>query len=185
MAPKSLLRYIFHHGAYSNSSTDASPLKLSESPHTEPTENPKDAVSNPPTTRLPPTTAQEAVLGDIVEAPNTDIDTDTHSITKTLTTLNLDIKNWETRDLIHATIDEARLATQAHLDTISTTLALLDALEGFSPTILVLRKEMEGKKLVCEGKLKVLQEVEGAAEQMHFGDESGAVAPASESQADI
>lgn len=72
-------------------------------------------------------------------------------------------------------MDEARLATHAHLDTINTTLALLDALEGFSPTIPVLREEMVLSKRVCEERLRMLDEAERAVEQMQFSSEEGEV----------
>lgn len=60
------------------------------------------------------------------------------------------------RDLFHAVIKEAIAATTLHINTLNTTLALLDSLRGFSATIDVLRREMQEKKRECEGMSKEL-----------------------------
>jgi hypothetical protein len=73
------------------------------------------------------------------------------------------------RDL-YAAIDEAKSATNGHLDTLETTLALLGALKGFSATIEVLKQEMEDKKRACEAKLVELEGFEEAVEGMNFSD---------------
>jgi hypothetical protein len=56
-----------------------------------------------------------------------------------------------TRDLFHAVIHEATTATALHMDTLDTTLALLDAIQGLSATVDILRGEMRKKKKACEG----------------------------------
>ncbi|KAH7077577.1 hypothetical protein BKA63DRAFT_489142 [Paraphoma chrysanthemicola] len=123
---------------------------------------------------------QSSVLEDIAQEGNNEREPETEpeagesggkSITETLAALDLDISNFTTRDLILSTVDEARLAIHSHIDTINTALALLDALDGFSATIAVLRDEMMEKSKACEEKLAVLQHVEWAVGQMQFEEE--------------
>jgi hypothetical protein len=105
--------------------------------------------------------------------------TDTDSPTSLRTTILppritpavLDPTTFITRDLLYAAIDEATAATNTHLDTIETTLALLSALNGFSATIDVLKREMTEKKRVCGEKLGELESLEEAVEGMRFADE--------------
>lgn len=63
--------------------------------------------------------------------------------------------------LLPAALQEAKLATHAHLDTLRTSLALLDALDGFSATVAVLREEFEEKVKTCEERLEMIGDVEG------------------------
>jgi hypothetical protein len=88
-----------------------------------------------------------------------------------LSALDLDISTFTTRDLLQRTIEEAKRAVVWHLDTIRTTLALLEALNGFSPTITTLKKEMEETETACLEKLTKLEVVEIAVKAMQFGDE--------------
>jgi hypothetical protein len=79
------------------------------------------------------------------------------------------------RDLVYAAIDVATSTTNGHLDTLETTLALLEALNGFSATVEVLRQEMQDKKTSCEAKLAELDRFERAVEEMTFPYEEGVV----------
>ncbi|KAF1947584.1 hypothetical protein EJ02DRAFT_390581 [Clathrospora elynae] len=97
--------------------------------------------------------------------------TDTASLTTVFAALNLDINTFTTRDLVYANIDESITAIQAHLETIETMLALLDALNGFSATIKVLKEEMLEKKQMCEDRLGFLESMEAEVTKMLFGDE--------------
>ncbi|KAL5117550.1 hypothetical protein ACEQ8H_004580 [Pleosporales sp. CAS-2024a] len=84
---------------------------------------------------------------------------------------DIDVQTFSTRDLILATLREAKSANHGHLDTINTTLMLLCAIGGFSPTVDILTSEMLEKREIYEEKMALLQDLEGAVEQMHFGDE--------------
>ncbi|KAF2023860.1 hypothetical protein EK21DRAFT_79988, partial [Setomelanomma holmii] len=180
MAPKSLLRHIFRHGPRRS---------LTSSPHDSACQSIKppsllkqvlseaDLPDSPLAYKSRPDSQQSSVLEDIAEESNSDADTevpikrDNSLIAETLAALDLDISTFTTRDLILSTVDEARLAVHMHLDTISSTLALLDSLEGFSATIAVLKEKMVEKTRVCEGKLGTLDHVEWAVGQMQFGAE--------------
>lgn len=173
MAPKDLLRHIFRHGPHSTSMSNTSPLRTSESLHEEPASNENDTTVAPLPLTHRSNTTQSPTLENIAE--ESESETDSTSIAHIPISLNIHISTFTTRELIYATIDEARIATRAHLDTIHTTLALLDALEGFSPTIPVVKEEMVLNQRVCEERLKMLEETEAAVEQVkHFGDEGGA-----------
>jgi hypothetical protein len=75
--------------------------------------------------------------------------------------------------LLHSntTLYEARIATHAHLDSIDATLGLLDALDGFSATITVLKAEFKGRKEMCEEKMTMLEDIERVVEHMRFAEE--------------
>jgi hypothetical protein len=98
-------------------------------------------------------------------------DVDKASVAETCSALDLSIDTFTTRELVTAALSEAKTITYDHLDTITMTLALLEALEGFSATITALREEMVTKKQTCEEKLTMLEEIEGAVEHMQFGTE--------------
>lgn len=181
MAPKNLLRYIFRHGPHSKARTAVSPTKptahISETdspPQGEPI-SPQPLVLTDDTPESPlayksrPESRQSSILEDIVEENSSEIDN--ASIAETLALPDLHINAFTTRGLIIASVDEARIANHAHLETINTILALLVALEGFSATIGVLSVEMEEKQRACEEKLAMLEDVERAVIQMHFEDE--------------
>jgi hypothetical protein len=193
MAPKSLLRYIFRHGPHgrSRNATPDSPIKpevLMPSPW----------LGRPESTQDPPTTQKDSesplayktrpedrteersdsrassVLEDIPEELSSEEEYpeyDDHSMAETLSALSFDMQSYTTRDLILATLNEARTATHGHLDTINTTIALLEALDGFSATIVVLKDEMVAKKDVYEEKMSLLHDLERAVEHMHFDGE--------------
>jgi hypothetical protein len=98
-------------------------------------------------------------------------DIDKASVAETCSALDLSIDTFTTRELVTAALSEAKTITYDHLDTITMTLALLEALEGFSATITALREEMVTKKQTCEEKLTMLEDIEGAVEHMQFGTE--------------
>jgi hypothetical protein len=101
-------------------------------------------------------------------------DVDKASVAETCSALDLSIDTFTTRELVTAALSEAKTITYDHLDTITMTLALLEALEGFSATITALREEMVTKKQTCEEKLTMLEDIEGAVEHMQFGtDDNG------------
>jgi hypothetical protein len=101
----------------------------------------------------------------------TDSDIDKTSIADTLAALQLSLENFTTRNLVMAALNEARIATYAHLDTIETSLALLEVLEGLSATIAVLEEEMLEKRERCKEKLHMLEDVERVVTRMQFGGE--------------
>lgn len=181
MAPKSLLRYIFRHGPHSKARSSTS---LTVTIHEQETKSLDTSKSlsrkhskspiSPPESQLAhksrSESRQSSVLENIVE--ETYGDTDNTSIAEMLAALDIGIDSFTTRGLVTASVDEAIQATHAHLDTINTTLALLDTLTAFSATIGVLRKEMEEKRRLCQEKLAMLEDVETAVTQMAFGDEA-------------
>ncbi|KZM21970.1 hypothetical protein ST47_g6856 [Ascochyta rabiei] len=122
----------------------------------------------------PPRTPEPFGLQDIAEENNIDTPSpiDTASLTETLTSLDLEISTFSPLELVHATLDEAKTSVEDHFDTIQTTLALLDALDGFSATISELRKEMLEKKQACEEKMVMLDAVEREIEGTYFAGES-------------
>jgi hypothetical protein len=147
---------------------------------------PKTPERNSHVVEVLPGILEESSPGIDVETPGspsitvTDTDsptagTDTTSartiLTAQVTPAVLDITTFTTRDLLYAAIDEATAATNMHLDTIETTLAVLQALNGFSATVDVLRREMLEKKKVCEEKLGELDGLEETVEEMRFADE--------------
>lgn len=89
-----------------------------------------------------------------------------------LASLKVEISIFSTCEFIHATLDEAKTAAACHLNTINTTLALLEALDGFSATILELRREMLEEKQRCEEQLTILNAVERAVEDLNFAGEA-------------
>jgi hypothetical protein len=102
----------------------------------------------------------------------TDSDMDKTSVADTLAALQLSLENFTTRNLVMAALNEARIATYAHLDTIETSLALLEVLEGLSATIAVLEEEMLEKREMCKEKLHMLEDVERVVARMQFGEET-------------
>jgi hypothetical protein len=197
MAQKSLLRYIFRRGPHGKSRNAApEPLPKAKvsmpSPWSSESEPESELYQQHPRTQdgpesplayktRPEDRAQErsdsrasSVLEDIPEESSSEEEYpeyDEHSILETLSALSFDMQSYTTRDLILATLNEARTATHGHLDTINTTIALLDALNGFSATIAVLRDEMLAKKEVYEEKMSLLDDLERAVERMHFDGE--------------
>jgi len=138
---------------------------------------------------IPPMTPDKhtvVVLPEIKEEPGPDNNIPTASPTHSLSTISdtasiitviatqssaIDLSTISTRDVIYASIGEATEATYTHLRTLGTTLALLEALDGFSPTVEVLLREFREKKRKCEGKLEELKGFEEGVNGMLFADE--------------
>jgi hypothetical protein len=194
MPHKSLLRHIFRHGPHSKTNTARLPIDPSASElaavnaslsHLELAPN-NDLPESPLAYKSRPDSRQSINLEDIVEESNSDTregtsdeqectiieeataDVETQFVADTLTALNLDIATFTTRELLTTTLNKAKIATHAHLNTVDMTLKLLDALKGFSATIDVLRTEMVEKKRACEENMALLEDVEQAVEQMQF-----------------
>jgi hypothetical protein len=193
MAPKSLLRYIFRHGPNSKSRDAVPPTQVAPvSPYSTKTATSKETVrydqhvrtteipdsplaykhQHPPSDR--PNSRASSVLEDIAEETNTSPSPSLHSTASIASTLrSIDVQTFSTRELILATLNEAKSANLGHLDTIDTSLALLEALNGFSATVGVLRDEMLDKKEIYEEKMGLLEHLERAVECMRFGEEEG------------
>jgi hypothetical protein len=179
MAHKSLLRYIFRRGPNSKARIattpprtvscwpkDTSPTSSSEPVPCRQVTPSNDAPESPLAYKICSESRASSILQDIAEESSSD--DDTSSCADTITPLGYSIQVVGMRDLITATLYEARIATHAHLDTIDATLGLLDALEGFSATITVLKEEFLGKKEICEEKKTMLEDVERAVERMRL-----------------
>ncbi|KAF2633886.1 hypothetical protein BU25DRAFT_325588, partial [Macroventuria anomochaeta] len=176
MSTRNLLRHIFRHSPRDRVTEDALPLGLRKSApelsgvatdsEREPAVSKIKQSATSSTTTLPPKTPEPFGLEDIAEEDIVDIPSpiETASLAETLASLDLEISTFSTRELVHATLDEAKTAASSHLDTINTTLALLGALDGFSATISALRREMLEKKQACEEKMVMLDAVERAVE---------------------
>ncbi|KAJ4329731.1 hypothetical protein N0V87_010619 [Didymella glomerata] len=178
MSTRNLLRHIFRHGPREKVNEDALPLGL-KLQATGPTTNTthettiyQETQRAAPSTRPPPANTPEPFgLEDIAEE---DTRPNTPSVTEseTLAWFELEISTFSTRELVHATLYEAKSAASSHLDTINTTLSLLEALEGFSATISELRGEMLEKKQACEEQMATLDAVERSLGRMTFAGET-------------
>ncbi|KAH7088112.1 hypothetical protein FB567DRAFT_331414 [Paraphoma chrysanthemicola] len=184
----SLLRHIFRHGTrrsthvISAHHVGAQPLQNQQ--QTSPLKRvlTEDDLPDSPLAYEPRSESrQSSVLEDIAEECNNDKEPEIELevageiertfINETLAALDLDISKFTSRDLILSSVDEARLAILSHIDTINTTLAVLDAFDGFSATIALLKVEMVEKNKACEEKLAMLEHVEWAVGQMQLGEE--------------
>ncbi|KAF1365450.1 hypothetical protein EJ07DRAFT_171372 [Lizonia empirigonia] len=183
MSTRDLLRQVFSHRWRDKTSKSTLPLGLDESrkesAHVvvgntpEPKVSYNQQITTADTFAPPPKTPEPFGLEDIAEEESTDTPSpvDTASLTETLTSLDLESNSFSTREIIYATLDEAKMAVRSHLDTIDMQLALLDALDGFSATILELRKEMLETRQACEEKMGMLNAVGRALEGMIFAGE--------------
>jgi hypothetical protein len=192
MSTRSLLRHIFRHGPRDKTSEDGRPLLTDQtttkrvSPAANKDRDPVALEKSPRVfsnhTMSPPSTPERFRLEGIVEEDTDDVfkpvqhdissPTKTTSSVETTTSLGPDLSTFSTRDLVNASIEEAKGAISAHLDTIRTTLALLGTLDGFSATITVLKQEMLENKEACEDKMAMLHAVEQAVEEMVFTGEA-------------
>lgn len=189
-----LLRHLFKHGPHARSkSHEQSPLvNKAEKPAANTSENPSQTLSSPQTFKgpavhvLPQITEEDSVPSATTLSPVISSAGSTESDLLSITTV-LDINasaslpiidpaTLTTRDLVYAAIDESITAIGTHIDTLETTLALLQAITGFSETVEVLNREMEDKKKVCKMKLRELEEFEKAVEKMKLPDDEAHVA---------
>jgi len=191
MAPKSLLRYIFRHGPNGKSRDTAPPSPPKPTaPYSTTTVKPKETIrydQKVRTTEMPdsplaykhqrhpsvrPNSRASSTLEDIAEETSPSPSSSLHSTASIASSLHsIDVQSFSTRELILATLSEAKSANMGHLDTIDTTLALLEALDGFSATVDVLRDEMLDKKEIYEEKMGLLEHLERAVACMRFGEE--------------
>jgi hypothetical protein len=112
---------------------------------------------------------RSSILEDIAEESGSDDDRSFSG--ETITVFERNIQALGTRELVTATLCEARISTHAHLDSIDATLGLLDALDGLSVTITVLKAEFKDKKEMCEERMTMLRDIERAVERMRFTEE--------------
>ncbi|KAF3031678.1 hypothetical protein E8E12_002645 [Didymella heteroderae] len=176
MSTRNLLRHIFRHGPRDKVGEGALPIGLklqANEPATNTTRetavsqnNQRAALSTRPP---PPKTPELFGLEDIAQEDTADTSSVTES--ETLPWFELEISTFSTRELVHATLYEAKSAAASHLDTINTTLSLLGALEGFSATISELKREMLEKKQACQEQRATLDAVERSIERMAFAGE--------------
>lgn len=184
MLTRNLLHRIFRHSPRQKVSEDTLPRRFKQ-PAAERAGPAVEASSGPAspykerkvamyTIAPAPKTPEPFGLENIAEedADDTSSPNDTASLTETLASLELETSTFSARELVRATLDEAKTAVTFHLDTINTTLALLEALDGFSATISELSREMLEKKQRCEGQLTMLDAVERAVEDLNFAGEA-------------
>lgn len=77
----------------------------------------------------------------------------------TLTMLQMDGKCTDNLDGFEILLQQAELMMLSHLDTIETTLTLLEAMEKLSPHVEPMRKDVLVKKKWCERKLEKLRSI--------------------------
>lgn len=183
MAPTSLLRYVFRHGRHGRSGTaevtsdheSRKPMHTSHSPEKQdhrpksPTASAESEEPMPSLVHQPRSESRAStVLEDIAEESGSD---DDWSMAESLAALDIGIENFTTRELLTATLKEAKSSLHAHLDTIDIALEVLRALDGFSATIVAVKEEMEATKEMCEEKLKVIRDVERFVDCLQFPNE--------------
>jgi hypothetical protein len=177
MTKKSLLRYIFRHGPTAKERNEIAALK--DNPATR---EKTSTHNNEPQDCQPSAAAKETaepafdfdlrfdgrqasgLEGIAKEENNGDNDDASSSSTESVATIGFDASPLSTAELLAATLHEARDAVHAHLESLYTTLSLLDALEGFSATIPVLREETKEKMKTCEEQIVALHNVETMVE---------------------
>jgi hypothetical protein len=187
----SLLRHLFKHGQYAKSrSHEQSPL-VSESKRPvvitskglSQTLSPSRTPDPPAVHILPQITEEEPASTATTPSPVSSSTGSTVSdlasvitvLDTTAATPAIDPATLTTRDLLYAAIDEATAATNTHIDTLETTLALLQAITGFSETVEVLEREMQDKRRACDSKLAELEGFEEAIEEMGLPDDEAYV----------
>ncbi|KAL1607181.1 hypothetical protein SLS59_002885 [Nothophoma quercina] len=144
MLTRNLLHRIFRHSPRQKVSEDTLPRRFKQ-PAAERAGPAVEASSGPAspykerkvamyTIAPAPKTPEPFGLENIAkeDADDTSSPNDTASLTETLASLELETSTFSARELVRATLDEAKTAATFHLDTINTTLALLEALDGFS-----------------------------------------------------
>ncbi|KAB2102851.1 hypothetical protein AG0111_0g8981 [Alternaria gaisen] len=189
-----LLRHLFKHGPHARSKSHEQSLLNNKAEKTAAitSENPSQTLSPPQTFKapaihvLPRITEEDSAPSATTPSPVISSAGSTESDLLSITTV-LDINasaslpivgpaTLTTRDLVYAAIDESITAIGTHIDTLETTLALLQAITGFSETVEVLNREMEDKKRVCKMKLRELKGFEKAVEKMRLPDDEAHVA---------
>lgn len=167
MTPKSLLKHIFRYIPQPRPSTPTDLRTHEVDPETTESLPPASTTAEiPPPMAISTDTPGQTKLEDIAEEPGDSLSTDTSSTTRDvsiseeLTGLHLDLSGLTTDELLNAAIHEAKSALQSHRDSIATILALLTALDGFSPTITTLKEEMLIKEAACKERLQIMMDVE-------------------------
>jgi hypothetical protein len=135
---------------------------------------PPPRTSEPPTVHvLPKITEEDFTSATTQSSTSSSTGSTTSDLESIITVLaaytpvpDIDPATLTPRDLLYAAIDEATAAINEHIDTLETTLALLQAITGFSETVQVLKLEMKDKKRACETKLTELKVFEEAIEGM-------------------
>jgi hypothetical protein len=177
MTKKSLLRYIFRHGPTAKERNEIAALKdnpatrekmstyTNEPQYCQQSAAAKETAEPAFDFDFRSDSRQSSVLeGNAGKENNGDNDKASSSSTESVATIGLDACPLSTAELLAATLDEARDAVHAHLESLYTTLSLLDALEGFSATIPVLREETKEKMKTCEEKIVALHNVQTMVE---------------------
>ena len=182
----SLLRHMFKHGRHARNKSETGAPLLSEPEMPAPVAEVGKVLPPIPTPPMTPDKHTVVILPESKEEPRTDKNISTASPPRSVPTISdtasiitviatqppaIDLSTITTRDIIYASIDEATEAMNTHLRTLGTTLALLEALDGFSPTVEVLLCEFREKKRQCEGKLEELKGFEEGVNGMLFADE--------------
>ncbi|CAA9966355.1 hypothetical protein PTMSG1_09714 [Pyrenophora teres f. maculata] len=182
----SLLRHMFKYGRHARNRSESGIPLLSAPEQPAPAAEVSKALPPIPPRSMSPGKRFVEVLPEIREesgsensTPDTSplrpasITSDTASIITMIAVQSptIDPSTISNREIIYASIDEATEATNAHLRTLGTTLALLEALEGFSPTVAVLLREFKEKKSECERKLEELKGFEEGVDGLFLADE--------------
>jgi hypothetical protein len=184
MAPRNLLRYVFRHEPHAKARAATTPPRpvsyepkdttsATHKPVTHRELKPSGEDSGSPLAYKTRSDSQESQRSSILEdiAEESGSDDDKSSGGETTTPFEQNVQALGTRELVTATLYEARISTHAHLDSIDATLGLLDALDGLSATITVLKADFKDKREICEERMTMLKGIERAVERMRFTEE--------------
>ncbi|CBX91009.1 hypothetical protein IAQ61_002475 [Plenodomus lingam] len=121
------------------------------------------ALDATPFAHSTPQVLAPTVLNDISAEPgavtvNMDDDSRENSIFE-----SFGFTQYTSRELLDTTISEAKLALQSHLDTLAMTIGLLEALDGFSDTITVMKRDTLRAQKECRERLSMIAGIEDAA----------------------
>ncbi|KAH9871570.1 hypothetical protein J1614_005825 [Plenodomus biglobosus] len=173
MAPQSLIRHIFRDlqpridQMRSPSKQDAYPARpaaaITQADTVSSSSDHRPLAASTPLTASAPQIPHLAILEDIAEEPSAETVTENCAPRDDDEFNSCDFMEYTTRELLDTSVFEAKLALQSHLNSLATTIALLEALDGFSQTITVMKSDMLTTQQECKAKLKMMQSVEDAA----------------------
>ncbi|KAI8937294.1 hypothetical protein NX059_006502 [Plenodomus lindquistii] len=173
MAPKSLLRHVFR-DLKPKIDQMRSPTKRGASPNRTPRASDEAGTNSHASETTPPAQSQPHVAGPAIPATiseESSAATTIHSHAAGDSRRSNTYAAYTTQKLLETTVFEAKMALQSHLDSLTATLSLLDALDGFSQTITVMKRDMLKAKGECEEKFEMIEEIEDEVNGREFDSE--------------
>ncbi|KAF1959615.1 hypothetical protein CC80DRAFT_590821 [Byssothecium circinans] len=175
MAPKNLLRTVFHN-IYQQKSMEALRAKArrgdkarsrSQTPTAQPEQQPNSEPSTPVPQQSTSMRNADTSLLEFEEGQSElsdRVDTTLEDTEVFITEFDIECPESHAPGVNNQVHHEALAMTMSHLDTINTTLTLLQAFEGMSPHLEGLKNEMLAKKALCKQTMETLKMM-GAAEE--------------------